>query len=234
MVSIDFFSCDFFHKLHELKNNLYAIESFYSHIRIYWKDIEEDINNSIEEKLKNTEKKHHEYVIDNYIHDFIDAQNRAPRFYRETVFVSILSQVEYYLLEYCSLFNQDVLREKNNFDDLNSGKVLSKIKDYMINSMEFKSKSFSYEWDYLENIKIIRNALVHSNGAINRKIKQINKFCKKNKNFESKKGFITLKENTISDVVNTLITLIEKLEDEQENFIERHQEKFGIYNVMAN
>lgn len=104
----------------------------------------------------------------------------------------------------------------------------------MIDSMEFNPESFSDEWSYLRNIKLIRNSLVHSSGRVNKNFEIIKKFCEKNKNFELKKGFITLKEDTINDVINTLITLIEKLEDEQEKCIERHQEKFGIYNIMAN
>lgn len=234
MKSIDFFSCGFFHKLHELKNDLHAIDNFYSHIQNYWIDVEENINNSIEKKLKNTEKKHHEHVIDIYIYDLIDAQDRAPRFYRETVFVSILSQVEYYLSEYCSLFNQEVLCGEDIFNNLNHKNVLNNIHKNMIDSMEFNAESFSDEWSYLKNIKLIRNSLVHSSGRVNKNVEKIKRFCEKNKNFELKEGFITLGKNTINDVINTLITLIEKLENEQEKCIERHQEKFGIYNVMVN
>ncbi|AYN25664.1 hypothetical protein D8682_01080 (plasmid) [Buttiauxella sp. 3AFRM03] len=228
-MKIDFFECNYFHQLNSFNIELYTIKNFHNHSESYWQTVEEDVNNSMMAEIKDADTEDHENIVDAYVEDLINAQSTAPRFHRETMLVSLYCQAEYTLLEYCSWFNQDVMGKDSNFDKLSRHAVLDNISRYMQDVMGFDLTSFKDEWEYLKNIKLIRNRLVHSNGKVGKKPMKIESFCEQNVNFRIQNGFIVLWKGAIDDAINVLMKLLHKLENENQLFIGRHQEKFGAF-----
>ncbi|HDT5122358.1 TPA: hypothetical protein QHS71_002212 [Escherichia coli] len=231
-MKIDFFVCDYFHKLHFFRNELNTMKKYNSHSEIYWQSVSEDVNNSMLCELNDAETEEHENIVDAYVEELIVAQSTAPRFHREALLVSIYCQTEYTLLDFCSCFNQEVMNRKSNFDSLSKHSVLNNIQDYLQKVMGFDLSEFNYEWGYLKNIKLIRNRLVHSNGKVVMNIDEINSFCEKNKNFIIKNEFILMRKDAIEDFIKTLFHLLDILEGENQKLITRHQEKHGVYNHL--
>lgn len=228
-MKIDFFGCNYFHILNSFKTELHTIKKFHSHSEVYWQNEGDDINNSMLSEIRDADAEHHEDIVDTYVEELIIAQSTAPRFHRETILVSLYCQTEYTILDYCSWFNQDVMGKKANFDSLSRHAVLDNISEYMQKVMGFDLSSFKEEWEYLKNIKLIRNRLVHYNGKVGKKSKAIELFCEQNVHFRIQNEFIILQSGAINNVINVLMTLLNKLESENQLFIGRHQETFGAF-----
>ncbi|HBZ8942259.1 TPA: hypothetical protein MNF73_005220 [Klebsiella pneumoniae] len=228
-MKIDFFRCNYFHKLNSFNIELHTILNLHNHSESYWQTVEEDVNNSMLAEIKGADTEVHENIVDAYVDDLVTAQSTAPIFHRETILVSLYCQTEYTLLEYCSCFNQDVMGKDSNFDKLSRHAVLDNIYRYMQDVMGFDLTSLKDEWEYLKNIKLIRNRLVHTNGKVEKNPMEIESFCEKNVNFRIQNGFIVLQKGAIDDVINVLMKLLDKLENENQLFIGRHPAKFGVF-----
>ena len=70
---------------------------------------------------------------------------------------------------------------------------------------------------------------MHTNGKVEKNPMEIESFCEKNVNFRIQNGFIVLQKGAIDDVINVLMKLLDKLENENQLFIGRHQAKFGVF-----
>lgn len=228
-MQIDFFGCDFFHTLNIFRNELYAIKNFHSHSEVYWQNVGDDVNNTMQAEIKEADEECHESIVDYYVEELINAQSIAPQFHRETILVSLFSQIEFTLLKFCSSFNQEVMYESDNFDKLSKRDVLENIYKYMGGVMGFNLLTFEREWRYLENIKLIRNRLVHSNGKVTRNFREIILFCEQNENYSIQSEFIFIKCGAIDDLISMFLILLDILDNEIQLFIVRHQDEFGVY-----
>ena len=109
-MKIDFFACSFFHFLLGFNRELHDIKNFHSHSEVYWENIRDDIQNSMNGELNDADTEEHEDIVDAYSEELMYAQSTSPKFHRETILVSLYNQVEFTLLRYCSLFNQEVMK----------------------------------------------------------------------------------------------------------------------------
>lgn len=231
-MKIDFFACSFFHVLHGFKRELHNIKNFHSHSEIYWENVGDEIQNSMNGELNDADKEHHESIVDAYVEELIYAQSVSPNFHRETILVSLYNQVEFTLLRYCSLVNQEVMQQHDNFDKLSNRSVLKNIADYLDFTCRFNSDSYHEEWQYLRCIKFIRNCLVHSNGIILKNFDEIQTFCNENNHFNIINKSIHLENGAINDLISVLLRLFEKLDTEKDLFIGRYVAKYGVPEIL--
>lgn len=226
-MKIDFFACSFFHVLHGFKRELHNIKNFHSHSEVYWENIRDDIQNSMNGELNDADTEEHENIVDAYSEELMYAQSTSPKFHRETILVSLYNQVEFTLLRYCSLFNQEVMQQHDNFDKLSNRSVLKNIANYLDFTCRFNSDSYHEEWQYLRCIKFIRNCLVHSNGIVLKNFDEIQIFCNKNNHFKIRYKSIYIEKGAIDDFIGVLFRLFEKLDTEKDLFVRSYVAQYG-------
>ncbi|WP_134707104.1 hypothetical protein [Rahnella sp. CJA17(1/100)] len=226
-MKIDFFACSFFHVLHGFKRELYNIKNFHTHSEIYWENVGDDIQDSMNSELNDADKEDHESIVDAYVEELIYAKSISPNFHRETILVSLYNQVEFTLLRYCSLFNQEVMQQHDNFGKLSNRSALKNIADYLDNTCRFNSDSYKEEWQYLRCIKFIRNCLVHSNGIVLKNFDEIQTFCNENNHFNIRYNSIDIEKGAIDDFIGVLFRFFEKLDTEKDLFVRSYVAQYG-------
>ena len=226
-MKIDFFSCSFFHVLHGFKRELHNIKNFHTHSEVYWENVRDEIQNSMNGELNDADKEDHESIVDAYVEELIYAQSISPNFHRETILVSIYNQVEFTLLRYCSLFNQEVMQQHNNFEKLSKRDVLKNIADYLNHTCRFSPDLYNEEWQYLRRIKFMRNCLVHSNGIVLRNVDEIQTFCNENNYFNIRYKSIDIDKGAIDEFIGVLYSLFEKLDTEKNLFVRSYVAEYG-------
>ncbi|HHA1840774.1 hypothetical protein ACIPKK_07840 [Enterobacter asburiae] len=228
-MKIDFFGCWFFHSPDSLRRQLIDYKNFHSHSEIYWQNISDEINTTLHGEISEAEDKYHESIVDAYVDQLVIAQDTAPKFHRESIFVAIMAQIEYSLVNFCSLFNQEVLQKENNFRKLSTGNVIDCVFKYIQQDMTFDIDSMEQEVIYLKGLKLIRNSIVHHNGLITNNLDKLKAFCNEYPHFGIMNNFIYLKQSAIDETINIGLSLVEKLEAQIQSFIPRHQQIHGIY-----
>lgn len=228
-MKIDFFGCSFFHKPNVLRRQLIEYQSFHSHSEIYWQNISDEINTSLHSEISQSEDECHESIVDAYVDKLVVAQDTAPKFHRESTFVAVMALIEYCLVEFCSLFNQEVLQKENNFKKLSRGKVIDCVFKYIQRDMTFDINSMEQEITYLKGLKLIRNSIVHHNGFIMNNLEDMKAFRNEYPHFGFVSNFIYLKRSAIDETIKIGISLVDKLEGQIQLFISRHQQEHGVY-----
>ncbi|AJH82295.1 hypothetical protein FOC88_14810 [Bacillus thuringiensis] len=137
----------------------------------------EELSKAAEEDVKRLSEEEQDEYWDYRIDEFHEFQKTFPSLLRYSIVVSTYSTIEEYLLRIVkphmakALGYKGVLELNPNFNDKlrklkYKGSLQNKLGIYMNKKMDIQFPFESEEWDFMEDLNIIRNNIVHCNGRI--------------------------------------------------------------------
>ncbi|PGB34897.1 hypothetical protein COM07_25915 [Bacillus toyonensis] len=137
----------------------------------------EELSKAAEEDVKRLSEEEQDEYWDYRMDEFHELQKTFPSLLRYSIVVSTYSTVEEYLLRIVkphmakALGYKGVLELNPNFNDKlrklkYKGSLQNKLGIYMNEKMGIQFPFESEEWDFMEDLNIIRNNIVHCNGRI--------------------------------------------------------------------
>lgn len=104
--------------------------------------------------------------------------------------VSLYSYLETRLVKECRQSQQDDPNIKLSFDDINGRKIIKKAETYLVKVLD---TSFPFDidpnWKEIENYNQIRNCIVHNEGIVSDKNKELKKYIEKRDDASLEKAF---------------------------------------------
>lgn len=122
-----------------------------------------------------------DYVENNYYDEFGKIDYDFRQNLRRSQIIMLYSFLESKLKEGCNSYAK-AHNKKNTIGNLKGQSDLDKIKLFIKRSMGIKIDDLNPEWNYLNNVRVVRNKIVHHNGLIKKSDKDFNKIEKFSKN----------------------------------------------------
>ncbi|MGG5762639.1 hypothetical protein ACQ3VC_14120 [Bacillus proteolyticus] len=137
----------------------------------------EELSKAAEEDAKRLSEEEQDEYWNYRIDEFHELQKTFPSLLRYSIVVSTYSTIEEYLLRIVkphmakALGYKGVLELNPNFNNKlrklkYKGSLQNKLGTYMNKKMDIQFPFESEEWDFMEDLNIIRNNIVHCNGRI--------------------------------------------------------------------
>jgi len=157
--------------------HLYGIEMAFSELREYYDVIEKGLASESGKKIKdyneryetmlasNTEEGWAAHLDSQYIEQVVLLDYYFPHAFRSSFLIQIFSFVEFELKEICN-HHHDTLKTDIAIADLKGGSDLEKAKTYLSKICKVDINDLQPEWNYLLEIRRVRNTLVHHSGII--------------------------------------------------------------------
>lgn len=120
------------------------------------KDVETDKNNSDE---------YISHIIDTLSEEFRELDYNFKGWFRNSIIIQLYSFLEVNLTKYCEN-HKNRYNKEYSLRDLKGQNDLDKIAKYLKNSAEIDIKQLT-QWKFIDNIRKLRNCIVHAEGRIN-------------------------------------------------------------------
>ncbi|MDR7131367.1 hypothetical protein J2X69_003728 [Algoriphagus sp. 4150] len=167
----------------EFRDYLYLMESLFTQEK---EKAQQSFNiNYLEEEAKSAGEDHRDYL------NFLMSEKHReislisydfPNGFRASFLTQLFSFLEFELKNICYYHST-----KNGLDfsinHVNSGSEFDKIKTYLTKKAKIELNKLNSEWEFIKNIKLVRNLLIHHQGLIsdqNQNFTKIRKFAENN------------------------------------------------------
>lgn len=143
--------------------------------------IEDDDSDDLSDEAKS----HYE---DSFIDDFYMIKKVYRKTFRDSQVIQLYSFLEDLLMKGCSRY-ASVKKTPYKVTDLNGQNDIDRIKKYLTKSVGIDFGTLTSDWSFLDNLRAVRNQVVHHNGIIknndvekgnDKKFNKIEKFSKDN------------------------------------------------------
>jgi len=124
-----------------------------------------EIQKEIDENKKNYEPAYQIYLTDSAIEEMIEIEVEFLQRFRNSVIVQIFSFLETELKVFCNS-HAKVFKKEFNIDDLKGNNELDKAKKYLKKAANIDITTNQENWKFIDNIRKLRNKIVHQNSTI--------------------------------------------------------------------
>lgn len=231
---IDFFGSTLFHICDFTQDDLSNYLSYDLYSEENLKTSDSEVGLALTRALEATEEKYHGDIYESYASDFNTFQNIYTPIHRKTMLIALYNFCECQIETLCCEVNK--LQPQNVINDQWSGRdVLNSFRKLLTHQAGFDFDGIGKKWQYFQVIKLIRNALSHSEGEIDQRktkiSKKINVFCKKNKHIRISNNHLIIEHGFIMELVTELIALFSALDNEVKAYIRRYEAENGRFDV---
>lgn len=192
--------------LQNLELKLFGIEMVFEGFRNYqtlmesFLEVEKsNLENSYnEEEIAKEAKQAGEYeeqlymhIVSGYVERFEEISMLYPHNFRASFLIQIFSFIEYELKMICKYHHQ-LNKTDYSIKDLKGNSDIEKAKTYLVKSCKIDFNNLEPEWSFINQIRMIRNKLIHHQGEVivgDVDRKPILSFLKKNDFIETKEPF---------------------------------------------
>ena len=158
------------------------------------KDLEKHVTRRVE-RIPEEEK---DYIIGSYADDFVHLHELYPNMLRCALFTILMSMLEANLLLCCRVCHQ-AFRLPEEFKKKGGRRIIVQAKDYLCNHLTIRNQPLEQDWQFIQELWLIRNALVHNDGKLKPlDLKKISEFCNPIPTFDlDRHNKIILKEESV-------------------------------------
>ena len=205
---------------------LASIESYFSQEKT---KLDESFNmQELEERSKTYGEFHREilnFEIGEHFRERSMISFNFPNSFRTALVIQLFSFVEFELKNICE-YHAKVKNPNSSYADSMHHWNILKSKNYLNKSANINIKNLNPEWNFIDNVRIIRNHLVHNQGSIfekDKNFKRVSDFAKKNnlslarhnENDEMSSNIIVIPEKTmLENLIDNIEKFFRKLEKE--------------------
>ena len=135
-------------------------------IELHIKKVQEELDIKWDE-MENVElHEFYEHAEKNGINDLLKFDYELPNKVRYSAIVQSFSMLEFYMKWLCDRIS--IIKDsKFKSSDLKGNSDLEKGKLYIFRLYQIDLKSFEPEWNFINDMRIIRNQIIHKNGEFN-------------------------------------------------------------------
>jgi len=207
----------------ELSTYKRYISSVEEHFKSILDDKQKEFNR-LENELKNNKDKYdpeyYDYLHDSLIDSVIEVNDSFIQNFRSSIVIQLFSFLEIELRKACERH-----QSKNNKDfgvnDLKGSNDIDKIKKYLTKSVGININDLSPEWLFFNNLRKVRNVVVHHNSIIEshkndfNAINQFknNRFNLKERTFKDRFVIVFDTPEFLDEVMKNIAGLFEKLNE---------------------
>ena len=139
-----------------------------THFETELKIVEKDytnFNKKLEKDTSDYSDKHIGYIEDSFIDNFFMLKDVYLKNYRNAQIIQLYSYLEDILKKGCDRY-ASYKQTDYKVDDLRGSNDIDKIKKYLRQSIKIDFSQLNPEWQFLDNLRQIRNLVVHHKGKI--------------------------------------------------------------------
>lgn len=235
---IDFWGTTLYHLCHftSLDLDKYAAYNKYAENNI--EDGNKRLCEEIELRIKESDKKYHEDIIDNYHQEMQEFGDIYPPMHRKAMVITLYNFFEHQIKTLCTEINKLLPHDmsgKYKFDD---GVELKECRKFLKCESDFEIKrggEFWNLWEDMLKVAQIRHVLVHSEGEVEKhraeRLADIKSYCNRKENISLNRHKIIIDEGYVAGLITELISLFEQLDRQVNAFICRYESEHGSYEV---
>lgn len=205
---------------HKLKREMWIIEKFSSHIENLWVNKYKGANEFMHQLLTDYPDEKDD-IVDSHIFYLREFQVELPLIHRKSLIVTIYSVLEAEFDRLCEIV-ADSLSSNVHVDDL-KGNGIMRARRYLELIGGFDFQPIEGQWNYVQNLKHLRNTIVHREGMLQSNDKALITFISKNTYLEGNSGYeIQIRDGFIKEVVEKIVELADSLQPEIVAFMRRN------------
>ena len=197
---------------HDIEDVREVIEIAERNLKREIKNLRERVDNDLDSISDKEEKK---FAIGWYEDDFVRLDRVYPNIQRRALFTTLMCITEADLLLGCRMCKRafDIPKE---FKKRGNKRTIIQAMDYLRTHLEIRDYSFKSHWDLLQNLWLMRNAIVHNDGKPKPSEREsIAKFCDSSPTIElDSLNRIILKEGSVQMALNAVELFFSRLIDE--------------------
>ncbi|EFB3463861.1 hypothetical protein AB9E44_21560 [Escherichia coli] len=234
---IDFWGTTLYHlcQFTLLDLNKYAAYNNYAENNI--EESNKRLCEEIEQRIKKSDKKYHEDIIDDYHQEMQEFGDIYPPMHRKAMVITLYDFFERQIKTLCTEINKLLpkdVSEEYSFSKAcikNYRKFLRREAGFDIN----QGNNLWKRWEDMLKVEQIRHVLVHSEGEIENhraeRLADIKSYCNRKENIRLNKHKIIIDEGYVAGLITELISLFELLGKQVNLFIRRYESEHGSYEV---
>jgi hypothetical protein len=120
------------------------------------------LKNADSDELSDEAKSHYE---DSFIDDFFMIKKVYRKTFRDSQIIQLYSFLEDLLMKGCSRY-ASIKKTPYKVTDLSGQNDIDRIKKYLTKSVGVDFSKLTADWSFLDNLRVVRNQVVHHNGII--------------------------------------------------------------------
>lgn len=220
-LKVDFFANGLCVHCHMAQNELHEFNQFHSETEASWIEKDDELQNKLDGILKKYPEEHHQAIIEGYSYNLHQNQYKYPNIHRESLIITIYNFLEDQLNQLCAIISESII-SKIKLKDLH-GRGIERAFLYLSKVANFDLSRMGREMPYIKNVNVLRNQIVHSGSHLPEKAEhKLNKFVSQNSNLSgSPGGPVSLSSEFISEFIEILVDLFDRLDEEVQAFIGR-------------
>ncbi|ELN1123863.1 hypothetical protein RY678_004260 [Escherichia coli] len=235
---IDFFGTTLFHLCHFTTIDLHNYAAYNKYAENNIAKSNKRICEEIEQRIKESDKKYHEDIIDSYHQEMQEFGDIYPPMHRKSMVITLYNFCEHQIKTLCLEINKRLPEDMSVKYKLKDDICIKKYRKFLRREAGFDIHPSAELWNLWENmlkVEQIRHVLVHSEGEIEKhraeRLADIKSYCNRKENIRLNKHKIIIDEGYVAGLITELISLFELLDRQVNLFIRRYESKHGSYEV---
>lgn len=131
----------------------------------------------VAKEIKNAPEDEKEFTIGWYADDFVRLDKVYPNIQRRALFTTLMCMVETDMLLGCRIC-RDAFEFPREFKKKGNTRMIDQAMEYFRDNLTIRERSLKTQWEFVQNLWLIRNALVHNDGKPKpSNLKAVSEFC---------------------------------------------------------
>ena len=196
---------------HDFTNIRELIDISECHLKSEIKRLEERVT----EEIQNTPEDEKEFTIGWYADDFVCLDKVYPNIQRRALFTTLMGMVEADMLLGCRICRR-AFNFPKEFKNKGNTRMIVQAMDYLRTHLTIRERLVKTQWNFIQNLWLIRNAIVHNDGKPKpSNLKAVSEFCEPIPTIElDHHNRIILKEGSVQIALHYVNQFFSRLIDE--------------------